>query len=132
MSEALSRYQQERRAREAASERAHQREFFHDLSDEAKPVSMNIGITPGQYSKVVLHAKGEHATTGAVHVALTEDNVLVVAIEVEPGMNIIQRVTKKRPRWRFYDFWVFDRLKHNNVMRHEIEWPKLEEVDDDR
>lgn len=107
------------------SARAHEQELFGDLSDVARPVAMGIGLHAGQAGRVVLNAEGEHATIGAVHVALVDAQKIVVQIEVEPGMEIEYRPVIRRQRWRFYDFWRYNEEKHDNELRPESEWPVI-------
>jgi hypothetical protein len=118
----------ERAKRRALADKAHARQFLHNVSDAASYVGLNAGVQPGQAAVVVLHSEDEHATVGAVHVAIKRDGTIVVAVEAEPGVEIEQRRTIRRPRWRFYDFWRWDADRHDNEIRPESEWPVIEEV----
>lgn len=124
----MSIYQQRREAYNEAKKRAHAQEFFHDVSDSAQYMSMGVGISPKQATVVALRDGKEHGTIGGVHVAITEEGKLVVAVEAIPEMEIEVRRTIKRPKWRFRDFWRWDAEKHDNVLRAEWEWPVLEEI----
>lgn len=126
--EAEMTYKERRAERDRLAGLAHEREFLHDLSDTARMVGMNVGISPGQYSRVVLHDGKEHGTIGAVHVSIPEDGKLVIAVEVGPDTEVETRRTIRRTKWRFYDFWRYDREKHDNFIRPEDEWPVIEEV----
>jgi hypothetical protein len=125
--------------RRAASDRlralADTRKFKHDLSAAdvvdlvtAVPgvsyVSMNIGLHPGQATVVTLNARGEHAITGAVHVGLDDDGNVIVAVEHEPGTRVLLKPIVQHPRWRFYDYWRYDREKHDNFIGDPTTWPK--------
>jgi hypothetical protein len=122
-----SQYQKEREERDRLAALAHDREMLHDLSDVADPVGGGVGLHLGQYTRVTLHGKKEHGTTGAVHVALDESGGLVVAVEHAPGKPFELRRTIRRGFWRFYDFWRFDEDKRDNFLRPEDEWPEVEE-----
>jgi len=112
----------ERAEYERLRELAAEREFVLDQSDVAEYVSLNVGLNHDQSTNVVLHAEGEHATIGAVHVSLVDGKV-VVGIEVEPGMDVEVRPIVRRRRWRFYDFWHYDKEKRDNFIMRESEWP---------
>lgn len=120
-----SEYQIRRAEHDRLRALAHEREFFHDVSDVAKHMSMNVGISPGQATIVVLHDGKEHGTIGAVHVAISEDGKIVIAPEAGPDDEIEIRRVVRRPKWRFYDFWRWDPEKHDNSLRSESEWPVL-------
>jgi len=96
---------------------AHERESFRNIEPDTnvRYVSMGTGISPGQ------------GTAAVVHVGISEDGTLLtLAVEAEPTIQVHTLPLLRRPRWRFYDFWRYDREKHDNAIRPESEWPVID------